>query len=171
MKNVENIPKKMILVRNQLLHSQSAQVSDILYLDSHWHEIQDMMNSDSAAEFILKHEICGGTRHFQPIDYIAMLNGMLLQFNGQFMFNNDVVVSLIDDYDQLNDIFKNAKVIKSFLLFRNNAADKFNKFMFNKVIVHLIKKFPSIQNMNFMFHKVKGAKVPYFTEFHLRKYA
>ena len=60
------------------------------------------------------------------------------------MFNNDVVVSLIDDYDQLNDIFKNAKVIKSFLLFRNNTADKFNKFMFNKVIVHLIKKFPSI---------------------------
>ena len=154
---------KTYLLRCTLHSFSNLEVSlqDRKYLDTRWHLIEEYLLCTSAAELAMKMEISKFSETFQPIDYVAIAFGFCQQSYNGYIFEPDVIVDMVDNYDFFDSAFKNTKFLRMLLkcVLQNSICYLGRKDAPRKLFAHIVKKFPSVMKMNFMFIKTKRGKL------------
>lgn len=136
-------------------------LSDRAYLDTRWSMIDGFLLCSSPSELALKLEISKCSETFQPIDYVAIAFGYCLHSPPELEFCFDAMIDMVDNHSFFDSAFKNTKFLKMILKLAKVSAFKAFpcKERARKLFAHIVKKFPSIKRMNFMFLRTKTGKV------------
>lgn len=136
-------------------------VAEREYLDTRWSIIENCLKCSSASELALMLEIAKISMKFQAIDYIAIALGYCQRSDNGFIFDFPVIIDMVDNYNWLDDAFKNTKLLR--MLVKSSIQDSIcylgKREAPRKLLAHIIKKFPSIKKMNLMFTKTGNGKL------------
>jgi len=123
------------------------------YFDRRWPVYAELLESSSSSEFILKFNVY--QMNFQLVDYFVIILGFSLTFfGGQKLFDETVLINLIDKKDVLDDALRNPKLLKALMksldFYDGLTCTSEDTIGTKKVISHILTKFPDLKKMNFM---------------------
>lgn len=160
---------KTYLLRCTMASFSTLEVSSAerAYLDTRWQMLEDYLMCTSASQLAMKLEISKCSINFQPIDYIAIALGYCQQHQGGYLFEFPVIIEMVDNYSWFDDAFRNTKFLRMLVKssMQNSICYLGRRAAPRKLLAHIVKKFPSVKKMSFMFTRHKNGKVEQkFTE-------